>query len=228
MRMQTMAAAGLFVFLVSGCASSAGQLSDRQRVEKFANDYVAALQSKDKAKFIALLHPADRACLNAKSQSYFDYIMAQQMADFPSGKYDKLSVTPLTAKDKPMIWGFVPEKDFPYPVMPAYKVQIDYTTSSGVFSDLLETAQSGGSYYWVTACPTAAGLQFMRASQEQGARQQARAKKLAAAVRDPLLSKIKALLAKQDKIGAIKAYQKAAGADMTTAVMVIDIIEGQK
>jgi hypothetical protein len=150
------------------------------------------------------------------------------MTDFPRGKYDKLTVTPEAPKSKPMIWGFVPEKDFPYPVMPTYKVQLDYTNSTGLFTDLLETAESNGSFYWVTACPTSAGLQFMRTAQEQGAQQQARAEKLAAAVHDPLLSKLKALLAAQDKIGAITAYRKATGVDLTTAVNVIDILEGQK
>jgi hypothetical protein len=228
MRMQAFAATVFFVFLVSECVASGGQLSDRQRVEKFANVYIAAVQSKDNAKVMALLHPADRACVNAKSRSFFDYVVAQQMTDFPTGKYDKLTITPEAPKSKPMIWGFVPEKDFPYLVMPTYKVQLDYTTSTGLFTDLLETAESNGSFYWVTACPTAAGLQFMRTAQEQGARQQSRAKKLAAAVHDPLLSKLKALLAAQDKIGAITAYRKATGVDMSTAVNVIDIIAGEK
>lgn len=228
MKMQTVAASFCFLFLVSACVSSANQLSDRQRVERFANDYVAAVQSKDTAKVMALLHPADRACVNAKSRSYFEYIATQQMSDFPKGKYDKLSITAVEPKTKPMIWAFVPEKDFPYPVMPKDKVQLDYTTSTGIFTDLLEIAESGGSYYWVTACPTAAGLQFVHTAQEQGAEQQARAKRLAAAVHDPLLSKIKALLAAQDRIGAITAYRKATGADMTTAVNVIDTIDGQK
>jgi hypothetical protein len=228
MKMQVLAGVGCFVFLFSGCVSFADQLSDRQRIGQFANDYVAAAQSKDHAKVMALLHPTDRACVNANSRAYFDYIVTQQMTDFPTGKYDNVSVTPVSLKTKPIIWGFVPEKEFPYPVMPAYKVQIDFTTSSGLFTDLLETAKSGDSYYWVTACPTPAGLQFVRTTQEQGARQQARAKRLAAAVRDPLLSKLKALLAAQDKIGAITAYRKATGADMTTAINVIDIIEGQK
>ena len=228
MRMLTVAATLLFIFVISACVSSAGQLSDRQRIEIFANDYVAAVQSKDIAKVMALLHPADRACVNAKSRSFFDYVVTQQMTDFPKGKYDKLTVTPEAPKSKPMIWGFVPEKDFPYPVMPTYKVQLDYTNLAGLFTDLLETAESNGAFYWVTACPTAAGLQFMRTSQEQGAQQQARAKKLAAAVHDPLLSKLKALLAAQDKIGAITAYRKATGVDLTTAVKVIDILEGQK
>jgi hypothetical protein len=228
MRVQAVAATIFFIFLMSAYASSADRLSDRQRIERFANDYVAAVQSKNNAKVFALLHPADRSCVNAKSRSFFDYVATQQMTDFPSGKYDKLTVTPEAPKSKPMIWGFVPEKDFPYPVMPTYKVQIDFTTSTGLFTDLLETAESNGSFYWVTACPTAAGLQFMRTAQEQGARQQARAKKLAAAVHDPLLSKLKALLAAQDKIGAITAYRKATGVDMTTAVNVIDIIAGEK
>jgi hypothetical protein len=214
--------------LIAGRISSADKLSDRQRLDKFASDYVAAVQSKDTAKVMILLHPTDRKCVSAKTRPFFDYVVTQQMSGFPTGKYDKLTVTPVAPSGKPMIWGFVPEKEFPYPVMPTYKVQIDYTTSSGLFTDLLETAASGGSFYWVTACPNAAGLQFMRSTQESGARQQAHVKKLALEVREPLLSKIKALLAAHDQIGAIKAYRKATGADTTTAVSVIDIIEGEK
>jgi hypothetical protein len=226
MTMRTVAVIGLFVLLVSVSMVSADQLSKRQLLDKFASDYVAAVQSGDHARVMALLHPDDRQCVNAKSRVFFDYLVTQQMSGFPKGKYDKVTLTPVSPKTKPIIWTFVPAKDFPYPVMPTDKVQIDYTTSNNLFTDLLETAPSVGAYYWVTACPTAAGLQLMRTEQELGAQQQARYKKLAAAVHGPLLSKLKAMLASQDKLGAIDAYRKATGVDMTTAINVIDIIEG--
>jgi len=83
-------------------------------------------------------------------------------------------------------------------------------------------------WYLVTACPNALGMQVMQRLQTQGLQQKARAKKLAGELRDPLLSQIKALLAKRDRLQADKAYQKATGADLTTADSVMDAIRNPK
>jgi hypothetical protein len=148
------------------------------------------------------------------------------MDGFPSGSYSNLRIGPVKPKSEPSLWNFVPAKSFPYPVKPTYDIEIGFGNDTvTLFSDLLEVAPSGGSWYWVTACPNSAGMQFMHAMQTQAAAQKAKARKLAAKVREPLLSQIKKLIAAHDRFGAAQAYQKANGGDLATAAAVVDAIE---
>jgi hypothetical protein len=217
------------LFLLLRAASFADTASVREQQVKMVRGYVAALHSKDKAKIIAFFHPSVRACINDKNRSFLDYIVAQQLDGFPSGNYSKLTITPVLPKSAPTVWTFVPAKGFPYPVLPTYDIQIDfYSQPTTYFSDMLEAAPSGNSWYLVTACPNADGMRFMREMQARQDKQTAQGKKLAAALHGPLLAKIKQLLAKHDRIGAIDAYQKATGSDTPTAASVIDAIEHSK
>jgi hypothetical protein len=195
---------------------------------KFVQAYIAARQSKDATKIVDLFHPSVRACITAQNQPYFNFVVAQELRDVPSGNYTKLTIKPVPPKGPPMIWAFFPAKGFPYAVMPTHTIQMDYDLGpNNSYSNIIEVAPSGGSFYLVTACPNAQGMSFMREFQAQGERQKARAKKLVSKLHDPLLSQIKALLAKHDRIGADKAYEKATGADLTTAETVMDALENR-
>lgn len=212
--------------LTFGIGASADAVPVKAQQAKFVKDYVAAMQTKDRAAAMSLLHPTLRACVTTGTRPFFDSIVTQQMDGFPSGPYSHLHISPVKPKSDPSLWNFVPAKSFPYPVMPTYDVEIGYGNDTvTLFSDLLEVAPSGSSWYWVTACPNSAGMKFMRALQTQAAAQKAKAKKLAALVRDPLLSQIKKFIAAHDKIGAAQAYQKANGGDLSTAAAVVDAIE---
>lgn len=218
----------LLLLVALGARATAAPATEiRTQQVAFARGYVSALQSKDKARIVGFFHPTVRACMNDKNRIFFDYIVSQQSEGIPSGKYTGITITPKPPKSEPSIWSFVPAKEFPYPVMPTFVIQVDFSPSSGeLFSALFEVAPSGTSWYLAMPCPTADGIRYMQKMVAQGESQKAKAKLLASRVHDPLLSQIKKLLANNDKIGAIKAYQKATGADLTTAVMVVDEIEG--
>lgn len=209
-------------------AAFADSASVREQQIKMVRGYVAALQSKDKAKIMSFFHPAVRACITAKNRAFFDYLVAQQLDGMPTGKYSRLTITPVLPKSSPSVWAFVPAKGFPYPVLPTYDIQVDFDTPGNLYSDMLEAAPSGDAWYLVTACPNADGMRVMREMQARGAQQKTKGRKLAAAVHGTLLAKIKLLLANHDRIGAAQAYQKATGADMTTAISVIDAIQNPK
>jgi hypothetical protein len=209
-----------------GVGASADAISVKAQQVNFVKDYLSAMQSKDRAAAMKLLHPALRACVTTRTRPFFDSVVTQQMDGFPSGPYSQLHISPVKPKSDPSLWNFVPAKSFPYPVKPTYDIEIGFGNDAvTLFSDLLEVAPSGGSWYWVTACPNAAGMQFMRALQTQAAAQKAKAKKLAAQVHEPLLSQMKKLIAAHDTIGAAQAYQKANGGDLVTAAAVVDAIE---
>ena len=95
--------------------------------------------------------------------------MNQQSGSFPKQKVKEISVTPVGAKDEPSLWQFLPEKMFPYPVLPTARIQINFGFSPDGYLgiDELEVAQSGGNWYWVTACPTADGMALMRKMQKK-------------------------------------------------------------
>jgi hypothetical protein len=219
-------ALSLSIAMTLAIDASADSASVKALQVKFAKDYVSAMQTKDRAAAMKLLHPTLRACVTSRTRPFFDYIVTQQMDGFPSGPYSKLNIGPVKPKSEPSLWNFVPAKSFPYPVKPTYDIEIGFGNDTvTLFSDLLEVAPSGGSWYWVTSCPNAAGMQFFTSMQTQAAAQKAKARKLAAQVREPLLSQIKKLITAHDRFGAAQAYQKANGGDLATAAAVVDAIE---
>jgi hypothetical protein len=215
--------------LLACCAASTPAPSLRDQQVKLARGYVAALHSKEKARIEDFFHPAVRACINDKTRSFYDYIVAQQLQGMPSSDYSKITITKVGPKNTPIIWAFVPAKGFPYPVMPTYDVQLDFQSApNDMLTDMLEVAPSGTSWYLVMPCPNAYGLAYMRDMQARSDRQRAKAKQLASAVHGALLAQIKQLLAHDDTFGAAQAYQKATGSDLSTAVTVIDVLNNQK
>jgi hypothetical protein len=215
--------------MLACCAAADPGRSVRDEQIAFARGYVAALHSKDKARVMSFFHPSVRACLNDKTRSFYDYIVAQQLEGMPSSDYTKITITKVGPKNAPIIWAFVPAKGFPYPVMPTYDIQLDFQSSANdLLTDMLEVAPSGSSWYLVMPCPNAYGLAYMREMQAQDDRQRAKARQLASEVHGALLAQIKQFLAHGDTFGAAKAYQKATGSDLSTAVTVIDVLDNQK
>lgn len=54
---------------------------------------------------------------------------------------------------------------------------------------------------------------------------QKKAAALAAALKDPLRGELQDLLRQEQKIDAVKKYQKATGVDLTTAMLVMDALQ---
>ena len=68
-------------------------------------------------------------------------------------------------------------------------------------------------------------MAFLHKQQSEGAEQQRKTARLVAALKNPLRSELRDLLRRQQKIDAVKKYRKATGADLTTAVMVINALQ---
>ena len=215
----------LLAALTIDAGASADAISIKAKQVDFVKSYVSAMQTKDRVAALKLLHPTLRACVTNRTRPFFDYLVTQQMTGFPSGAYAKLTIGPVKPKSEPSLWNFVPAKSFPYPVRPTHDITIEFGNGSVTyFSDLLEVAPSGDSWYWVTACPNADGVRFFAMMQAKAAAQKAKAKKLAAKVHEPLLSEMKRLIAANDTFGAAQAYQKATGSDFSTAMSVVDAL----
>jgi hypothetical protein len=212
--------------LAAAVPGTAAAVTVRARQIAFARAFVDALHSKNRPRIMAFFHPSVRACVDDRTRPFFDSIVDQQLQGLPSGTFTSATVTHVDKKTNPTLWSFLPSKNFPYPVMPTDRVQIDFTGApDGYLTDILEVAPSGSSWYLVTACPNADGMRIVRQVQAEAAKQKAKAKKLAASLHGPLLAKVKHLLAEHDHMGAVEAYSTANGVDIATAGAVIDVLE---
>jgi hypothetical protein len=215
----------LIVALLAGCGNSSGAAggSAEEARQQLAQSYIAALQAKDPAKIEALLHPAVRACENAATKEYFDFLRSHAFDNVPGAEY-KVNVSPI-AKDSLL---FVPPKEqFPYPVPPIYQFQIDWNRNpdgSDIASVVRAMAPSHGSWFVVYPCPNAAGIKEFRERMAKGWEQKEHAKALAADLKEPLKGQLLDLLKQRKRIDAVKAYREATGADLTTASLVMDAL----
>ena len=207
-----------------GQVSNSAQIESGQR--KFARDYVYAVKSKNIAALKSIVHPKVLACVNEQNRDYFDFIFAKQLGRKLTGDY-KLTVSPLKGDNPEM--AFLPAEKFYYSIRPTYQVQIDFNANTyDNLTIIREVAPAGGRWYWVFACPNAQGMEFFRAQRQAGEKQQAKAQQLASELKDPLLSEIKQLLKEHKRIDAVKKYQAQTGADLTTTVQVINILQGRE
>jgi hypothetical protein len=165
--MKTLVATLILVFALCGHASASSNPTQSQAA--FVNAFVAAMHSKNTTGLMALMHPKDRPCVTDKTRAFYQYIVTQQSGSFPKQKVQEISVTQVKAKDEPSLWQFLPEKMFPYPVLPAARIQINFGFGPDGYLGLdeLEVAPSGGKWYWVTACPTAEGMALVRKMQKK-------------------------------------------------------------
>jgi hypothetical protein len=223
------------LFLIVTCATgrfyadspSSAASSIRQAQLRFVKNYVTAVQSRDAQKVLQTFHPAYRACVNSENKEYFDQDISRRMRYVPGTGYKVASLQPADPKQT-FGAAFLPADGFEYPAKPAYVVQVDFESTNGgtsSYSMLLEIAPDHGSWYWFGPCLNAKGLEFIRQRMQEGERQRAEARKRVSELKDPLLSDLKHLLKAHDRMGAIKTYRKETGAELTTAVQVIDELE---
>jgi len=206
-------------------AASSDPASIREAQLRFVTNYVTAIRSKDARKVYETFHPVYRACVSPENKSFFDQEIAGLMHNLPSAGYKVTDIKP--AESKTLVEALLPADGFRYPVRPTHIIQVNFETNSdtSVYDLMLEVAPDHGSWYWVGPCPNAKGMEFVQQQIREGERQRAEARKRVAELKDPLLSELKQLLHANDKIGAVERYRKETGADMTTAVQVIDQLE---
>jgi hypothetical protein len=165
--MKTLFAA--LILVLAFCDHARASLPPTTQQTAFVDAFVTAMHAKNAAGIMSLMHPKDRPCVTDKTRAFYQYIVTQQSGSFPKQKVKEISVTRVGAKDEPSLWQFLPEKMFPYPVLPTARIQINFGFGPDGYLGLdeLEVAQSGGSWYWVTACPTAEGMALMRKMQKK-------------------------------------------------------------
>jgi len=191
----------------------------------FVRDYMAAVSARDLSALKRLVHPASLACVDDTNRDFFDFVFARELRERPVATYRVTRIDPLPGP--PPLPGS--PALFRYPVRPTHEVQIDFETEPARSTTLVrQIALVHGAWFEVVVCPTAEGVQAFRQRQQAAERQRIRAAELAAAIQEPLLSELRGLLGHRQRLQAIKRYQEQSGADVTTAVAVIDVLEGRQ
>lgn len=191
--------------------------------DTFVPAYIAALRSRDTARIRKFVHPQVLGCMNENTKEYFDSLSRSETAADVTGNYVIYGITKMTEPGP--LFG-LPEDGFRYPLQPAYEVHIQF--KEGRLELIRFLAESHGSWLEVYPCPNEKGMAFMHEQMVQGEQQRQRVAQLAAELKDPLLSELKALVKQERIIDAVKRYQAATGiTDLTTARMVIGVLEKQ-
>ena len=184
----------------------------------FVTPWLAAVRSGDEAKVRRLFHPKVLACSNDETREYFQSLFAAELKYRLRTEYRITKIEPLQGQEA---LNLLPPDGFSYPVQPTYEVDIDF----GRTTVIRYLAESHGSWYEVQPCPNQKGMAYLREQKAKGQEQNQRASRLLAELKDPLRSELLALLKQERKIDAVKKYQAATGEDLTTAVMVMNLLE---
>jgi hypothetical protein len=210
------------VFLVLAAASAVAASDDAAIQSTFVKPWVEALLSKDQARMESLLHPAVRACINPGTKDFFDYAVNHEVHSGISGHYRITKIEPMRQAAPT----FLPAEDVQYPVQPTYEVNIEFEQSNHLFVMFL--APANGSWFEVFPCPNEKGMAYLRERLKAGDEQKKKVAPLLVELKEPLRGELRALLGRDLKYDAIKKYQTATNADLTTAVAVINALQELK
>ena len=190
-----------------GDAPATTTLTRSQR--DFAEAYLAAVTGSDIDSYKYLLHPATRACMNKDNADFFQTIFDRRVG--------KDSIKPVLSVEK------LPEKfqmieamnarGWKYDVRPSHAFHIDLVSTGPKQSSLVVfSALDAGVWYEVLPCPNGKALLDMREAKLRDEAQWARARKLAASMRNPLRAEVLAFL-KQDR--PVRSEERRVGKECT-------------
>jgi hypothetical protein len=195
------------------------QAGSPDQPEAFARLFVDAVNSKSPERRLALLHPKSKACINAQTQPFYDWIFARQSKRAIPAKY-KAAAEPLAGKQS-----LPSDGKSDYPLRPSHQLQIDFDT--GPYSStsiVLFIVRDGARWYEVLPCPRPEAISGIPAIEAKRAEQERKVESLVAGLTDPLRAEIIALARQGRRIDAINKYREASGQDLTTAKEVVDLL----
>jgi len=188
----------------------------------FAEGYLAAVTGWDIERYKRLLHPATRACMNRGTVDYFNVIFKRRTGKVATNP--RLSVERLP--DKIEMLDALEANGWTYTVRPTHAFHIDLVASGPKQSMIVAfAALDNGVWYEVLPCPSPKALDQMRQAQRKDEAEWAKARELAASVRNPLRAELLTLLEHDRPVSAAKRYSEAAHVDLTLATRVVDVLE---
>lgn len=185
----------------------------------FAQRLVAAINSADPERRKRLAHPASLPCLNGADRTHFEEIFARQANPAIPPKH-RVHVQPI-APTQPLLF----EGKLDYPLRPTHQLQIDFETGPNRSRTLvLQVTDDGRQWREVWPCPKPEHRAQMLQAREARARHDAKVRALAAAVAEPLRSRLVGLVREGRKIEAAQQYRSATGEELAVARDVVEAL----
>ncbi len=206
-----------FLLLVPTAALAAGDRANQPL--DFAPHLVAAINGKKLDVRKALLHPKTLACINKVSQPLVDDALVDQFRyNIPKDYRARVEAVPA---ERPLVLG----DGVVLPVRATHQLHLDWQAGTATQVDFVaQIAYADGAWREVWPCISDEKVPAMRAANEARRKQRERAQSLAANVPPALRTELLALLAKGQKIEAIKRYQEVTKEDLSTSRAVVEQI----
>jgi hypothetical protein len=192
----------------------------------FAESYLTAVTGPDIERYKVLLHPATRACMGNKDNAEFFSALFKDRVNRTTVS-PKLAVEDL-APGFPM-FDLLGKQGYIYPVRPtrAFDIELEASGKRSVTIMAFSIFESGH-WYEVLPCPTAKVLADMKENKKKDEIENAKARDLAAKLKDPLRAEMLALIKQGLTIHAGKRYADSMHVDLTTGYRVAKILEDKK
>jgi hypothetical protein len=208
----------LICFIISICCTTAIAAESSQ--EQFIREYVTAVNAKDVLELKKLIHPKCLACINDENRDFYEDYFSDEIEEPIPDSYKIVGVE-LIDKDEPLMMSDA----FSYPVRPTHWVQIDFEKGRYDSTSILrQIIKDGDNWFMVVPCPTQEAVEQFRKAKIAKERQKKRAKALFQELKHPLLSELKGLLKKGEKIKAWKRYSAETGESISMAKEVVSFI----
>ena len=185
----------------------------------FAPHLVAAINGKKLEPRKALLHPKTLACITPVAKPLIDESLEDQFRfDIPKDYQARATAIPA---DRPL----AVSDGVVLPVRPTYQLSLEWQAGPTHVTFGAQVAYADGAWREVWPCISDAKVPALRAANEARRQQRLRAQTLAANVPPALRKELLALLAKGEKIEAIKRYQEVTKEDLATSRAVVEQIK---
>jgi hypothetical protein len=208
--------------LIAVCGAQAQSQSVPGDIKAFAAQYVAALNSKDAARLLALQHPKSLACMTPENKDFYDWTMAMQMRESIPANY-MLSVMPPNEGNLKALESMGER----WPLKPEQEVHIDYQQGEDSGSVVVWLVRENGRLFGDFPCATDAAVKQFRDSAAARKAADARYKALADGIKEPLRSELVTMLRAHETGRATDRYHQATGQDMQTSMFVINALKNE-
>lgn len=187
-------------------------------VKAFAADYVAAWNTKDPERVLALTVPEWRKCVTPDNKGFYYGLLQARMHD-PVPAHYLLSLMPVNEDN---LKAMAQEAYFPLKPERELHIDYDYPDSRDGGQLLVYLVHEKGRWMEDSPCASAHAIQEFR----EDAADRAKYKAMAAGIREPLRGQLLGMLKKHQRGEAEERYKAATGCDMKTATLVIFALDG--
>ena len=204
--------------VIAGTAAMATAADHADTPLDFAPHLVAAINGKKLEPRKALLHPKTLACITPVSKPLIDESLSDQFRyDIPKDYQARAEAIP---GDRPLGGdGLV------LPVRPTQQLILEWQAGPTHVTFAAQIAYADGAWREVWPCISDAKVPAMRAANDAARKQRQRAQSLAANLQPALRKELLTLLAKGERIEAIKRYQEVSKEDLATSRAVVESLK---